>query len=164
VSQYHGRLDPAKAPYDRIDEFLGLTQRIISGVEELDRSAEYLGRPAGLVTPDRLDLVELLAVTPGFGRLAALAVAQAQYGHAGAARSSQGHGASRPPDEIPGVRADRQERIAECLVARLHLFFPSAVPSSGSYWLPARLSTIREGLGAVESRGSIRPIKGQQDC
>src|SRR5690606_6321001 len=85
-------------------------QRVVPGVEEPGLGAELSGGALGLLSPQRLDLLQPFALAPGLRGLAALAVGQADDDGALAACGGGGDRAARPPDEVARVGAHHEER------------------------------------------------------
>src|SRR5260221_9608626 len=87
----------------------GSAMRVFTGIGDPERRAKNDGGASRLVPPDRLDLVELLALPPGPGGLTALAEGQAHDGDGRSACGRKGHGAASSPDKISGMSTDHQD-------------------------------------------------------
>ena len=89
---------------------LRLDERVVAGIEELDLGTESGCRGRSLVTADRLDLLERLALQPLARRLAALAVGDAHHDSPLAAHRRCRDRTARAPHEVAGMGAHHEER------------------------------------------------------
>src|SRR5271170_3878439 len=108
VGEDEGRADPAVEIDEAVERRLIERNRIVAEIPKLDvGDAEDSGGRFRFPAAFSLDLFERhAALAPELGRLAALAIGEANDGHRHSASAMQGDRAAGAPDEIRGMGAD----------------------------------------------------------